>query len=308
MSKPKYVMGVDFGGTRTKYGLIHLPSGRLAASVTWSTDVHSMDQFIAALSKAISELTAAAEISRQAIDAIGIGIPGFIDGDFISLVWESMAYVEGTHFRPMVEAALGIPVRVDNDARIVALGEYYYGNHDRPNRLLSLTIGTGVGFALVVDGKLHEPKSLSHMAGHILVRQGASDCYCGQSGCLESLVNTKRLAATYQDLHQRNTTDALSAIEDPEKIFQAAAEGQMLADRAVRLMIDDLVAALNSYIYQYAPDVIVLGGGLSIGLKHYQQYIQAGLKSSPYQGYRVQIRFSGLGKTAGMFGAASLWI
>jgi len=256
----------------------------------------------------VNALCASAEMDESEIAAVGVGIPGFVQGEFISLVWEFLDFMEGSHFRKGIEESLGKPVRTDNDARTVALGEFYYGGHNQPERLLSLTLGTGVGFGFIVDGALQEKSSINHLAGHILIRPGETECYCGLSGCLESLVNAPRLVSTFKELQETAPETPYNYSEDAQGVLQAAINQHPAAMQAAQQMIDDLILGLNVYINLYAPDIFVLGGGLSKGLSPYLETIQQGLVASPFEGYQAEIRLSELGENAGLLGAASLWM
>ncbi len=308
MSISSIVMGVDIGGTRTKYGLVNLATGERIAQHIGDTSYRNLDDFIAALERAQDALLAESGLNSKDLQGIGIGVPGFVQDDWISLVWDFLSFMEGTHFRPAIEEALKRPVRIENDARAVALGEYYYGRHGQPARMLSLTLGTGVGFGFVVDGALHERTSLAHMAGHILVRPGAAECYCGMNGCLESLVNSQHLLQTFAAAQAKRPDVPFPYSQDAEGILRAAAEGHPIAAEVASQMVADLVTGLNVYIYQYAPDMFVLGGGLAAGLHPFLPAITQGLKVQPFQGYHAQVRLTKLGPAAGLYGAASLWM
>lgn len=313
MSDRNLVFCMDVGGTRTKYGLIDLVKREIMAQQVLPTITIGQVEFIRAARTALFDLCQQIGISWKEIAAGGVGVPGYVDGDLISMVWESLSFMEGTAFKSGMEKEFGFRLCIDNDARLVALGEAHFGGHtisaDRlhnPSRLLSLTLGTGLGVSLVVNGQLQENCSITHLAGHIPIRPGTSPCFCGFSGCLESLVGTATLARNYQ---KANHTPSIS--EHPQinglEIFQMAAEGKAPAIQAVHLLCQDLVTGLNAYIHLYGPDVIVLGGGLAYGLRDWLPLIRDGIFAKPYRGYRVNVVVSTLGELAGLFGAASFW-
>ncbi len=293
---------MDIGGTRTKYGLIDVAHGAITALTVVPTETGGLQAFVDAAAESFTKLCQEAHVHRDQVIGAGVGVPGYVADDGISMVWESLAFMEGTAFRPMLEAVLGIPVRMENDARIVALGEARYGGHNKPRRLLSLTLGTGLGFGLVIDGQLQERTSINHLSGHIPLRPGTKTCYCGFSGCLESWVNASALEEQYRAL----VADPNMQF-DTRTIFEWAAQHDTAAEQAVNQLIADLTAGLNAYCYLFAPDVIVLGGGLSYSLEAWLPHIQQGLFAHPYEGYRAQVCLSRLKERAGLFGAASLW-
>jgi glucokinase len=306
MSQPTLVLSIDIGGTRTKYGLVDLPAGQVKAAVVRPTVTSGLAPLIEAVHDTLDELCERAQIPRSAVQAIGVGIPGFVDGDHVSLVWHSLSFLEGNHLRRSFEDRLGLPTRYDNDARLVALGEAHYGKHGRAGRLLSLTLGTGIGFGFVVDGQLQEKCSANHLAGHILIRPGARPCFCGLSGCLESLVCASALAEGYTRLCQAHPeVDCIFPL-DAKGILAAAPAGSPMAQQAVQAWLADLCAGLSIYVNLYAPEVIVLGGGLSRGLTPYIDVIHQGIVTKPFDRYRVRVEISRLGERAGILGAASL--
>jgi glucokinase len=207
---------------------------------------------------------------------------------------------------------------MDNDGRAVAMGEAYFGGHTpagmgrsaggtcQPRRLLSLTLGSGVGVALVVDGRLLEKSSIGHLAGHIPIRLGGGPCFCGFSGCLESLVSASGLICNFANFNQGKPVDETVGL-DARRIFELAKNGHPAATRAVTQLLDDLSVGLNAYIFLYGPDVIVLGGGLANSLAPWLPAIRQGVFAHPYDGYQVMVNLSSLGEQAGLYGAASLW-
>jgi glucokinase len=305
------VFGIDIGGTRTKYGLVDLLDRRIIASQTQLTETSGLAAFVLAAGKAARELSRQAGLRIGDINAGGVGVPGYVDGDQVSLVWESIAFIEGTALRPALQKELGFPLHMDNDGRVVAMGEAYFGGHPstsgvgRPHRLLSLTLGTGVGVALVVDGQLLEKSSISHLAGHIPIRPGGGACFCGFSGCLESLVGGPGLVRNFVHF-SRGNPGAGMACADARQIFDLAVEGHPAARQAVARFVDDLITGLNAYIFLYGPEVIVLGGGLSNSLGPWLPDIRQGVFAHPYDGYQVKVSLSTLGEQAGLYGAASL--
>jgi glucokinase len=301
------ILSVDIGGTRTKYGLVDPKAGKITAMIVRPTETAGLSEFLVAVAAASDALCSRAGISRRGIVAAGLGVPGFVSGDHVSLVWDSLSFLEGTHLRGALEKELGLPVRMDNDARTIALGEARWGRHGNPHRMLSLTLGTGVGFGFTVGGRLQEMSAVNHLAGHILIRPGARPCFCGFSGCLESLVNFTALEERFRDLCRKQPDVRCDFNADAEGIFSATVAGHPLALQAVRTLLEDLTAGLNVYINLFAPDVFVLGGGLSKGLKPFLSEIHAGLVAKPFDTYKVRVSISRLGERAGIYGAASLW-
>jgi predicted NBD/HSP70 family sugar kinase len=295
---------MDIGGTRTKYSLIDVVSGDTQAFLVEPTETQSVRAFLDAADHALEQLCDQACCDRAGICGCGAGIPGYVDGDLISMIWASLSFMEGVEFRSALEARLRLPVRMDNDARAVALGEAHRGGHGASRRLLSLTLGTGLGFGLVVDGQLQEKSSINHLAGHIPIRPGARPCFCGFSGCLETLVNASALEDHFARL---SPPLAKGGRVDARAVFELAANGRPAAQDAVRQLVADLIVGLNAYIHLFGPELIVLGGGLAHPLSPWVAEIQRGLFAKPYDGYASRVAVSELKEFAGLYGAAFLW-
>jgi len=166
--------------------------------------------------------------------------------------------------------------------------------------------GTGVGFSLVVDGALTEKSPLNHLAGHILIRDGAQTCYCGLSGCLESLVSAQALVESFHALLAEKQDTRPEPAADAQAVFAAAGAGHPTAALAVHNLVRDLTLGLNVYIHLFAPETIILGGGMAKALTPHLPQIRAELFALPYTGYEVRLTISQLGEKAGVFGAAAL--
>jgi glucokinase len=306
-----YAIGIDIGGTRTKFGVVELVTGRLVARDIQPTALDDGDKFLAWLYERVVKILRIAGLDRSQIAGIGLGIPGYVDNDAdkIGLVWESLLFMEQMPFRRAVEGRLDLPCRMDNDARLVALGEARYGAGRGAPRLLVLTLGTGLGVGLLVNGRFLENTSIAHMAGSIVIRPTGRVCpNCGLDGCLEWLVSATGLVERVGDALASGIVSTLreaTPLTAPI-IFAAAAHGDALARRAVDQLLADLSAGLNSYIHLFGPDKIVLGGGMSDGLAPYLDRLQSALVARPFPWYSVSLAVSELQEDAGLLGSAAL--
>ncbi len=122
-SKSTLAFGIDVGGTRTKYGLVDLARGDILTMRVKPTPTSGLDAFVAEIALTVEEMLRQAKISRAQIVAVGVGLPGYVDRDHVSLIHPNVRFLEGHRLRPSLEAKLDLPVRMDNDARAIALGE-----------------------------------------------------------------------------------------------------------------------------------------------------------------------------------------
>jgi glucokinase len=158
---------------------------------------------------------------------------------------------------------------------------------------MSLTFGTGIGIGFIVDGRLREKVAIDHLAGHFPVRPGARPCYCGFSGCFETLCSAARLA----------DDAAALGLPGPEAVLAATTPEGTAVTQAY---LGDLSAGLNAIGYIWAPDVIVLGGGLGRALSPFLGELERRIFARPKPGYAPAIRVTGLAEHAGILGAAHL--
>jgi len=301
------ILGIDVGGTRTKFGLVDLAERRLLAQIVRPTCVEGFDGHVASLRRGFADVCRDAGVDAARVRGCGIGLPGFVAGAAISGMWKTLTFLEGSRFLPAVEKTLGMPVRVDNDARLVALGEAWFADRTRAERLLSLTLGSGLGFGFVVGGRLQESTSINHLSGHIPIRPTTERCYCGFRGCLETLVNASGLVRGYGEASAAKGVGAAGASPRAEDVFEAAVSKDPAGVRAVRQWLADLATGVNAYVYLFGPDVIVFGGGLSRSLEQWLGELQTSVFAHPCEGYSVRLEVSRLQEQAGVLGAAALF-
>ena len=192
MVSPRLALGVDIGGTRSKYGLVDIARGQVVHQVVCPTARDDEDQFLRNLRQACVACCDLAHVDLADVAGIGIGVPGFTYQGTVESTWGFLPFMEHYPLVRRVQESLGCPCRIDNDGRLIALAESRYGEGRRYTRALTLTLGTGVGFGFTVDGQLVDPDPRAHMAGHLPIRDTSPPCYCGIEGCPES--STERAA------------------------------------------------------------------------------------------------------------------
>lgn len=294
---PDLAIGIDVGGTRSKLGLVDLAAGEVLAMQVMPTETQDGGRFLAGLQAGVAQLQAQA---RGPVRGIGIGVTGFVFGDgVVDTTHGFLAFMEDYPLAELLGGVAGLACRADNDARVVALGEARYGAGRAFDRVLVLTLGTGLGVALVDRGRFDGPVAYGHMAGHISVNGSDVACYCGRRGCLEALVSASGLVAA--------AARAGWPADSAQAVFEAAAQGDGTAHQLVQALVADLHRGLANYINLYAPDAIVLGGGLAKGLGPHLPALAEPLGQPPYKRHRCALRLSALDEQAGVLGAAALW-
>lgn len=266
----QYVVGVDVGGQTSKIGVVDARGDVLVQSVI-RTDGHSdAADFIADLAAAIKELVVKADKVGE-IRGIGVGAPNgnYYTGEIAFAPNLEWAADEAVPFANMLSDALGgIPVSLTNDANAAAVGEMTYGAAKGMKDFIMITLGTGVGSGIVINGQVvYGHDGFAGELGHTCaVRNNGRQCNCGKTGCLEaycSAIGVARTAREWLDM-----TDEPSLLRELEKItskdvYEAAKEGDALALRVFNFTGAMLGRSLADFIEFSAPEAIVLFGGLA---------------------------------------------
>lgn len=301
MIHDRLTLGVDIGGTRTKYGLVNLATGELLKTVVHQTEKKNAEIFLIQVDEVVRKFKTDATKSGGTIEGIGFGIPGFInEKGIIETTYGFLAFMENYPLKTIIEDRYKVPCLLDNDARTVALGEALYGKGKNYNRVLTLTLGTGVGVGFVVNGRFTEPLPLAHMGGHMKITDKGDDCYCGKIGCLEALVS----ATGIMNLAIKNNFKRDLSVEN---IFDQALRRDPVATEVLNKVTTYLHTAIHNYSNLFAPDMIVLGGGIAKALSPYLKKIKGKDYLSPYPNYKFELTVSELEESAGMLGSAALF-
>jgi glucokinase len=205
-----------------------------------------------------------------------------------------------------LEQTFKLPCRVDNDARIVAFGEAMFGRGKGYRRVLVLTLGTGLGLGFIVNGKFETKLPYAHLGGHITIATSDIQCYCGRRGCMEALVSATGIieAASRAGWAKINPDTPLTA----EFVFEAALNGNETAVSIISDLIENLKTGISNFITLLAPDIIIIGGGVSKALIPYLDQIRKLNYLKPFTFYNFEIVLSELDEHSGILGSAALFI
>ncbi len=269
MSKP-YVVGIDIGGTNTVFGIVDA-RGHVVASNSVKTKKHvDFDDYISDLHDGLSQLLKSHDMEDQ-IQGIGIGAPNgnYYTGEIINppnLPWGPVI--------PLAEKVSksfgGIPVAVTNDANAAAVGEMTYGAARGMKDFIMITLGTGVGSGIVINGQLvYGSDGFAGELGHVIVkRNNGRVCGCGRTGCLEAYCSATGVSRTAREfLELRNEPSLLRnlAIEDitSKDIYDAAMNGDKLAKEIFEYTGKILGETFADFVAFSSPQAIILFGGLA---------------------------------------------
>jgi glucokinase len=305
---PKYAIGIDIGGTRTKLGLVDLEEGRVVDMFVSPTERNDSELFISALYSQYCTLMEKTGLVREMISGLGIGAPGFVyeDGS-VDSTFGFLPFMDAHYpLKERLEQKFKIPCRVDNDARVVALGEALFGRGKGFGRVLVLTLGTGLGLGFIVNGKFETKLPYAHLGGHITIATSDIQCYCGRRGCMEALVSATGIieAAARAGWEKEHPDIPLAA----ESVFEAAGHGNKLAVSIVSDLLENLKTGISNFITIFAPDIIIIGGGVSKGLMPYLGQLRKLSYLKPFTYYDFEIVLSELDEHSGILGSAALFL
>ncbi len=297
------VVGIDLGGTNIAAGLVD-EKGKILDRASCSTDSRRPAKEIAADMAMLVKRLAGAD----GLAGVGIGVPGFVYGDMV-LRCVNLGWWDVDVNKMMHDEGIDCCVRVGNDANCAALGEYRFGSCRGTRNAVVLTLGTGVGGGIIIDGKLYiGSRGYAAEIGHIPFVFDGIECPCGAKGCLEQYCSATALIRMSNEAKSINGC-TYGKITSTKQVMQAVKEGDAEITRAFKTYTRCLAAAVNGLINMFDPDVIALGGGLSnAGDALLVPVIDEVKKISclKEEAFKVKIVTAINGNDAGILGAAAL--
>ena len=310
----EYAFGIDLGGTTAKIGLF-TTSGALLEKWEVATDTsnageHILENLAAAVLGKMKEKS----IQPEQVEGVGIGVPGpVLDSSIVPIVCANLGGWGERNVSAQLSGLLnGLKVLVGNDANVAALGEIWMGAAKGAKNAVMVTLGTGVGGGVVVNGKVIDGvHGAGGEIGHITVnRHETATCGCGKRGCLEQYSSATGVVRCMKKLLDENpdTPCVLRGTEFAAKdVFDAARNGDALAAREVDEMSDTLGMALANIASTVDPEAFLVGGGVARAgdvlfaplNKHFQEYAFKSCREIP-------IKQASLGNDAGIYGAVRL--
>jgi len=311
-AKLRKAIGIDFGGTSVKIGLV-AESGRVLRENSFATaEAGSQTAWL----KRVEDVINGFRVDKDSLAGIGVGVPGFTDfrkGNIYNLT-----NVPGWSAVPLsniMRKRFGLPVYVDNDVNAMALGECRYGAGRTMKHLFFATLGTGVGGALLIDGKIYRGAySMAGEVGHVSIDMNGARTPEGKGG-LETYVGNRKIVAYAARLLRREKKSlALRMVHgdinkiSPKIIAAAARAGDKFALKTMNYMADCLATAFASVTYLLQPEAIIVGGGMAESGKVLFEPLRRRLNErlNKYFAERIKIIPAALGKKAGMIGCAAL--
>jgi glucokinase len=304
-------VGIDIGATYLKAGIVS-PEGRIWAQRIQNVQHENLSVLTRQIVAQIQELRHADEGFR--VVGVGAGVPGLVSRKTSRIsISPTMPYLNGAEFKAQVEQSLQLPVWVENDAKVNAYGEMLMGAAVGVKNFVYITIGTRVGAAVVIDGKIFQGASgYAGELGHVGVDPEGKKCFCGGNGCLERYISAPSIAQRVEERISLNPSSALQIITDRPVTAQDVSAAALVGDRMASVIVSEvgryLGMAISNLINLLNVEMVVLGGGVieagEVLLRPTIEEVKRRALSPPYEDCKIIV--GSLGTSAGVIGASLL--
>jgi glucokinase len=309
-----YSIGIDLGGTAIKMGICS-SDGRILHHIEQPTPKGSYESTLQTFGQMVKELLLASQLTMRDIAGIGTGLPGFLDIDkgyvfeLVNLGWKEIPLKE------KMEEFFGVPCFIDNDANTAAIGEMWQGAGKGAKHLICITVGTGIGGGLILNGQIyHGATGLSGEVGHMtVVRSNGHLCNCGRVGCLETETSATAIAFYGKKAAQEEETKLKEILKDngyitAKNVIDCAKEKDEASLRILNQVCDHLGFGLAQIANILNPEKIVIGGGVSRAGEFFLVNVRDAFDRYALKKVNEAVKIvpAKLGNEAGLLGAAWL--
>ena len=310
-----YYIGVDLGGTNIAVGIVDKEGNILSEKSVKTLSDRPFDQIVADMAACIKELLSENGLTENDLVSIGIGCPGNLDTENGRLVYaNNFKHGVDVPLRSLMQKYIDKPVYLGNDANVAALGETIAGAAKGVKNAVMITLGTGVGGGIIIDGKIYEGQhSAGAEMGHVCIVKDGEHCSCGRNGCWEAYASATALIRQAKEAMEENPDSKLWELSkggevNGKIVFDAAKAGDKTAIDVVNKYIKYISVGVTNIILIFQPEKLLIGGGISAQgdyiIKPIREYVKAHDYCKTEQ--HTQIEAAALGNDAGIIGAAFL--
>lgn len=314
-----YRLGIDLGGTNIVAGVVD-EEYNIVAKASCKTDVPRPEKEICdSMAEVALEAIKNANISIDDVESIGIGVPGAVNPETGIIEYSANLFFHNWSIVEMMEERLNTKVKIENDANAAALGEYLAGSAKGAKNAIAITLGTGVGGGIIIDGKIYSGSNFAGAElGHMVIVKGGKECACGRQGCWEAyasatglinLTKEKILTEKPEFSYMLKLCDDDISNVSGKTAFDAMAAGDPIAKQVVEEYISYLATGVVNIINIFQPDVLCVGGGVSNQGENLLAPLRAIVERERYTKHndkQTVICRCSLGNDAGIIGAAYL--
>lgn len=306
----RIVLACDLGGTNLRMAAVG-PDGSIKARARMSTPISAKPEGLLESITRASEICIS-EVPSAEVGAVAVAVPATVNFEKgMTLKAPNLPCLDGFLMRDALEAKFKVPTVLENDANAAAVGESWLGSSKEFRDSITVTLGTGVGGGIMINGRLlRGVDGTAGEIGHICIEPDGRDCGCGSRGCVEQYASATAIARMATDLLPSFPDSSLARISGPssEDVFDAGKAGDPLALKVFETMGKYLGIAVADLINIFNTEAVVIGGGASAAWDLFIGHVreQINFRAFPEPADRARILRATLGDDAGIIGAAKL--
>lgn len=322
MSDARYIVGVDLGGTSINVGVVSYDGSRILAMRSSPTGAdkgpkHVVDRILVMIREAMSDAAKEADIREEGFLGIGVGSPGPLDRATGTVIETPNLGWRNFPLRDLVANAIGLPAELDNDANAATLGEWWVGAARGVDNVVGVTLGTGIGGGIVLNGQVfHGVSDVAGEIGHMSIDSTGRLCKCGNYGCLEAYASGPAIAARATEGLLTGEQSLLPSMVDgdisritAETVYEGIVAGDTYAKEVMRDTAKFLGSGIANLINLLNPEIVVLFGGVTRAGDHLLEPLRHEVRRRAFRRAFESCRIvtSELGNQAGVIGAACVF-
>jgi len=313
----KYYVGIDLGGTNIAAGVVNENYEIIAKTSTKTNCPRPASEIGEDMAKTAIEAVKKAELTMDQIEWIGIGTPGIADNANGTIVYANNLGFRDVPMADYIHKLIDKPVFIENDANAAAYGEFVAGAAKGSNNAVCITLGTGVGGGIIIDGKIYSGSNMAGAElGHTIIELNGPQCTCGRKGCFEVYSSATGLIRMSKEAMEADKNSVMWKLADEKNgkvsartSFDAMRAGDKTATEVVDKYITYLAAGITNIINIFQPDVLCIGGGVCNEGDTLLNPVKDLVKKEVYTrslDKNTEIVIAKLGNDAGIIGAAFL--
>lgn len=312
-----YKLGIDLGGTNIVAGVVDDNYNIVATSKVKTNLPRPAEEVIDDMVKAANIAIESAGLKVSDIDSMGVGSPGAIDPVHGVVCYANNLGFNNVPMAKMLKERMGVDFYIENDANAAAYGEYIAGAGRGTNDFIAITLGTGVGGGVIIDGKIYSGANYAGAElGHTVIAMGGEMCSCGRQGCWEAYASATALIRQTKQAMIKYPKSVMWELcggdinkVDGRTAFDAMRKGDVAGKMVVDKYVEYIAVGVSNNINIFQPDVLCIGGGISKEGDNLIKPIKAFLEGENYARNiekNTEVKVAELGNDAGIIGAAYL--
>lgn len=308
--KAFYVIGVDAGPQNVECILADLSGNIMERNMNKLSKDITNHEYLTILKASIQDILDKTTIKKDKIIGIGVAMHGVVEVETGTSLYAPNIGLTNIPIKDELEKEFNLEVEVENDARVMALGESWFGNHGEVESMLTVNLGHGVGAGMIANGKLyHGAQDIAGEVGHMTIDINGEECECGNKGCFQTFATGSAIAKRAQSALQGSTVEAdLVDFLTAEKVYELALLGNTECMKVLTNVGAIIGIALTNLIHILNPNKIVLGGGVTKAEKFLLPVIKETIKERALtpQAKETEVCITELGDDATVIGAVAL--